>query len=255
MKLSRYLSLIPLGFAVGLTGCEKPITLENFDDWMPGKPKIENVWKPPTEITDFKKLFAQNCRGCHGDGNVTGASIALNDPTFLAIISPEELSNLITNGVPKTPMPAFAIRNGGQLTDEQIEILVKGILAWKDPATTPPGPLPPYAAPLGNAAAGESLYAAYLASLEKMNPRVTAQGFMTNPAFLGLVSDQHIRTLIITGRPELGIPNFQNAIPGKPLSDQDIADVVAWIVSKRLNEFGQPLTPPTLPDANESSQP
>ena len=35
----------------------------------------------------------------------------------------------------------------------------------------------------------------------------------------------------------------------------DIADVVAWIVSKRLNEFGQPLTPPTLPDKYESSQP
>ena len=43
------------------------------------------------------------------------------------------------------------------------------------------------------------------------------------------------------GRNDLGCPDFQNRVPGKPMSEEEISGVVAWLVSQRKNEFGQPL--------------
>lgn len=211
-------------------------------DWMPGKPTRAEQWKAPTAVLDFQTLYMENCNGCHGAQGTVAGSISLDDPTYLAIVSRETLQNVIANGVPGKPMPAFSEAHGGLLSDQQIGILVDGIMAWaKNP---PAGPLPPYAAPPGDAAAGEAVYRAYTDSIGK-SPAASMlkDGFLTNPAFLGLSSDQYLRTLIIVGRPEIGVPNFQNVIPGRPLSDQDIADVVAWLISQRKNEFGQPLVP------------
>jgi cytochrome c oxidase cbb3-type subunit III len=57
---------------------------------------------------------------------------------------------------------------------------------------------------------------------------------------LALVSDQGLRTLVITGRPELGAPDWRANIPGKAMSDQEITDVVAWLTSRRVRSPGQP---------------
>ncbi len=212
-------------------------------DWMPGKPRKDEVAVTPTAVTNFQQIFTQNCVGCHGSGGAISGSISLNEPTYLALIPREKMREIIAAGVPDTLMPPFSLANGGLLTDDQINILVQGITAWKK-AEAPPG-LPPYSAPPGNAAAGEKVYMTYVASLRRSaDAAMFADGFLANPAFLGLSSDQYLRTLVITGRPELGIPNFERAIPGQPLSDQQIADVVAWLISQRKNEFGQPLVPP-----------
>ncbi|HRJ70583.1 MAG TPA: cytochrome c [Terrimicrobiaceae bacterium] len=217
---------------LGLSGC----------DWMPGKPTRAEQWQAPGKLLDFETLYMQNCNGCHGAQGTVAGSISLDDPTYLAIIPRDTLRSIIANGVPGKLMPAFSMAHGGLLTDEQIGILVDGIMAWaKNP---PAGPLPAYAAAPGDATNGESIYAEYTASIAK-SPAASMlkDGFLTNPAFLGLSSDQYLRTLVIVGRPEIGVPNYQNVIPGRPLSDQDIADVVAWLISQRKNEFGQPLVP------------
>jgi len=129
------------------------------------------------------------------------------------------------------------------MTDEQIDILVKGIYSWKKADAAPGAPL--YSSPPGNAATGAQTYTAYLEALKKIaDPGLFKDGFLTNAAFLGLSSDQYLRTLIVAGRPELGIPDYQNAIAGQPLTDQQISDIVAWLISQRKNEFGHPLVPP-----------
>jgi mono/diheme cytochrome c family protein len=196
-------------------------------------------------VTNFTQLYMQNCNGCHGaDGNI-GGSISLDDQTYLSVVPVEKVREIIANGIPRTLMPPFSQANGGVLTDNQIDILVAGISAWKK--GTPSPDLPPYSAPPGNAATGEHTYAAYVAALGKSaDASMFKDGFLTNRAFLGLSSDQYLRTLIITGRPELGIPNYQNAIPGQPLTSQQISDMVAWLVSQRKNKFGHPLTPPPV---------
>lgn len=219
-------------------------------DWMPGKPTPAERWVEPEKVLDFHRLFTTNCLGCHSDGKVISPAISMADPVYLALVPENTLRSIIVNGVPKTPMPAFAKENGGMLTDEQIDVIVKGIREWaKDP---PPAPLPAYSAAPGNAEAGETLYAIYKEAIRKSaGEGVVSHGFLTNPAFLGLCSDQYLRTILITGRPELGIPDWRNAIPGRPLSDQDIADLVAFLISQRKNEFGQPLVPaPPQPDTD-----
>ena len=77
---------------------------------------------PPNQILDFDVLFAQNCAGCHGPGGKGGAAIALADPVFLAIADDTTIRRTATNGVPGTPMPAFAQSAGGLLTDKQIDV-------------------------------------------------------------------------------------------------------------------------------------
>lgn len=216
-----------------LTGCEPP-----------GKPtRARDQWKPPHDQLDFQVLYRENCQGCHGAGDRVSGALSLDNPVYLSVLPEDTLREIIVNGVPNTAMPGFSIANGGMLTDEQIEKLVEGIRAWA-PQPPLPGPLPPYAAPPGDATAGGPLFAAYQAAVEKAaGAGVVGQGFLANPAFLGLVSDQYLRTLILAGRPELGIPDFRTVMDGRPLSEQDIADIVAWLISQRKNEFGQPLSP------------
>ena len=56
---------------------------------------------------------------------------------------------------------------------------------------------------------------------------------MINPAYLALVSDQALRTAVIVGRSDLGMPDWRANISGQPMSPQEISDVVAWLASHR----------------------
>jgi cytochrome c oxidase cbb3-type subunit 3/ubiquinol-cytochrome c reductase cytochrome c subunit len=40
--------------------------------------------------------------------------------------------------------------------------------------------------------------------------------------------------------PALGAPDWRGDVPGKPLSDADVTDVVAWLASQRQKYPGQP---------------
>jgi cytochrome c oxidase cbb3-type subunit III len=57
---------------------------------------------------------------------------------------------------------------------------------------------------------------------------------------LALVGDQELRTIVIAGRPEFGAPDWRGDIPGKPMSDQEVTDVIAWLASRRVEVPGQP---------------
>jgi cytochrome c oxidase cbb3-type subunit III len=48
-----------------------------------------------------------------------------------------------------------------------------------------------------------------------------------------LISDQGLRTLVITGRPDFGAPDWRGNVPGRPMTDPEISDVVAWLSSQR----------------------
>ncbi len=215
--------------SLALTACEPP-----------GKPPITKKWKAPTEVTDFTKLYSQNCLGCHSLGETSGPSLSMANPIYLASITREDLVNVIANGVPGSRMPAFAEVNGGSLTDAQIGIIADGILAKRQPVE---GPVPAWSAPLGNPAAGQAVYAAVVESLKKTLPAsVFRDGFLTNRDFLGLVTDQYLRSLVIGGSAELGIPNYREVLPGRALTDAEIADLVAYLSSQRPADYGKPPT-------------
>jgi cytochrome c oxidase cbb3-type subunit 3/ubiquinol-cytochrome c reductase cytochrome c subunit len=58
-------------------------------------------------------------------------------------------------------------------------------------------------------------------------------GSVVDGAYLALVSDQHLRTTVIVGLPSLHAPDWRSDVPGKPLSDGEVTDVVAWLSSQR----------------------
>jgi mono/diheme cytochrome c family protein len=191
---------------------------------MPGAPKKGGEWKPESAITNFKTLYGQNCLACHGDGATTAASLPMNFPLYLHFIPEEKLRTVIADGVPGTLMPGFAQSNGGQLAPNQIDALVAGILAWR--TGHPPTNLPPYEAPLGDIAAGATAYAANCASCHGPNGHGGTAGSILAPAYLGLVSDQYLRTVTVVGRPNLGMPPSN-------LTDPEVANLVAWMASHR----------------------
>jgi mono/diheme cytochrome c family protein len=90
---------------------------------------------------------------------------------------------------------------------------------------------------------GAAVFAASCASCHGNGGEGGKAGPVVSPAYLGQVSNQYLRTIVIAGRPDLGCPDFANRTPGKPMADADIADVTAWLVSNRKNEFGKPLAP------------
>ena len=211
-------------------------------DDLPGKPNPEDRPQTPAEITDFGVLFARNCSGCHGADGTLGPAPPLNDPLFLAIVPDEVLHDVVTRGRPGTPMPAFSRRLAGALTDEQIEIVAAGLKRqWKDDPR-PPAELPSYAitksdAPPVAAAIerGEQTFAQACALCHGENGEGAGEGEspgrINDPVLLTLFSDQVLRRIIITGRPDLGMPNFAGTdgrdSDFKPLTNEQIDDLVA----------------------------
>jgi cytochrome c oxidase cbb3-type subunit III len=208
-------------------------------DRLPGKPTLEARWKPATEVTDFSQLYAENCSGCHGADGRLGAARPLNDPLYLALVSDETLRRVIAQGVPKTAMPAFVQQQGGTLTDKQIEVLVQGIRSrWARPEQFNAVTLPPYQAANtstpGDRARGGVAYRTYCAQCHGEDGRGGRKGgAILDPNYLALVSDQSLRTTVIVGRSDLGKPDWREDVPGRPMSSQEISDVVAWIASHR----------------------
>jgi cytochrome c oxidase cbb3-type subunit III len=203
---------------------------------LPGKPAPGPEVPRPDSILDPVVLYGANCAGCHGAEGTQGPAMALADPLYLAIADDRTLRSVIARGRPGTAMSAFAQREGGMLTDEQVDSLVRGIrVRWGSTGRMAGVTTPPYASTAaGNSQQGEAVYATFCASChgtsESGGPTA---GSVTNPSYLSLISDQGLRTIVITGRPDFGAPDWRGNVPGRPMSDQDIADVVAWVSSHR----------------------
>jgi mono/diheme cytochrome c family protein len=216
-----------------LSGCASPH----------GQPRKGSETPAPYEVLEFGTLYSENCAGCHGAQGQGSAAIALSDPVYLAIADDTVMRKVIANGVPGTSMPAFAQSAGGMLTDKQIDVITSGMRSrWGRPGILATANPPSYAATsTGNAVRGEAAYKTYCESCHGPGGRGSAKGSsITDNSFLALVSDQGLRTIVIAGRPELGAPDWRGDLSGKPMSDQDVTDVVAWLASRRSPIPGQP---------------
>jgi len=220
---------------LGLAGC----------DSLPGRPNVANREVVPSQVMAFDVLYRRNCAGCHGADGRLGAARPLNDPIYLALVSSDRLRKIIVDGVPGTSMPASGVSAGGDLTDAQIDALVKGMLArWGQPDVVKGVTLPPYEAQAKGSAErdrGAVAYASACASCHgrdgKGGPKA---GSIVDPSYLALVSDQSLRTTVIAGRPDLGKPDWREDIPGQPLTPEQISDLVAWLVGHRQPVSGRP---------------
>jgi cytochrome c oxidase cbb3-type subunit III len=244
---SRHILLMAVLSLLSTSACSSP----------PGQPSKNSEVLAPSEVTDFSTLYGENCAACHGSEGRGGAAIALADPVYLAIADDAAIRKVVANGVRGTSMPAFAQSAGGMLTNKQIEIIITEIRThWSQPGVLKGVNPPAYVAnSAGNVRQGEVVYGTYCASCHGAQGQGGPKGSaITNDSFLALVSDQELRTIVITGRPELGAPDWRADVPGKPMSDQEIGDVVAWLASHRVQDPGQPYSAANYAQKQESDR-
>jgi len=238
MKLD---AIVIVAIAVTTASC-------SFRGSLPGRPSQGSEVARPEMVMEFSSLYRSNCAGCHGSEGSGGAAVSLADPIYLAIADNDVIRKAASNGVPGTAMPAFARQSGGMLTNEQIEALVVGIRSrWAKPDILRGTRPPPYSDPEpGDPQRGAEVYGVYCDSCHGAEGRGGDQaGSIVDDSYLALVSDQGLRTTVIVGRPELGAPDWRHNAPGKVMTDEDITDVVSWLVSQRKQVPGQPYpTPP-----------
>ena len=207
---------------------------------LPGRPNPADRPVPADQVKDFGALYATRCAGCHGADGKLGPAPPLNDPIFLAVVPDAELLRVITEGRPvtpgqKSPMPAFARDRGGPLTAAQVEAVAKGMKARWGGAPPKEEP-PPYLAPkeAGDKERGAKVFALACAACHGDEGRGAEQaGAVNDRAFLALISDQALRRIVITGRSDLGMPDYSDSDwrspKFKPLTSAEINDLVALL--------------------------
>jgi mono/diheme cytochrome c family protein len=212
-------------------------------DSLPGKPTEADRPLRPAQVVDFDTLYGANCSGCHGADGKLGAARPLNDPVYLAIAGADRLRQVTAAGVPDSLMPGFAGSAGGMLTDEQIDLIVRGMVSrWGGGGPPDVAALPAYATRgPGDAQRGGAAYAAYCAGCHGADGKGGEKGGpIVDGSYLALVSDQALRTAVVCGRPDLGMPDWRGEPGARPMSDQEITDVVAWLIAQRPPFPGQP---------------
>lgn len=199
--------------------------------WLAGCEPWGKPAPPQKEVADFQTLFRDNCSGCHGTEGREGPGRILNDGLYLAFIPKASLRVVIEHGRPGTAMPAWARSDGGPLTPEQISALVDGMERnWAKPASLHGASMPAYeeAGTTGDAARGKKLF---LRDCYACHAKGGLAGPLTDAAYLSLTTRQNLRTSIVVGRPDLGMPDYRVLNLGRPLSEQDVADLVEYLAS------------------------
>jgi cytochrome c oxidase cbb3-type subunit III len=221
-----------------------------------GKPGPGPEVPRPDSVLDPVVLYRENCAACHGAEGKNGAAMALSDPVYLAIVDDDTLRATISKGRAGTAMSAFAQKEGGMLTAQQIDAIIRGIRQrWSQPNVLRGVVAPPYAAQApGNPQSGQVAFNTFCASCHgNGNQGGSKAGSVTTPAYLSLISNQGLRTLVIAGRPDFDAPDWRNNVPGHPMSDQEISDVVAWLAAQRPQSAPSPSTMNSSSTANSSS--
>jgi mono/diheme cytochrome c family protein len=92
--------------------------IRNWEANPPGVPAPQVPTAPPSITAE--QMFAGVCSQCHGPNGEGGSGSALNTPEFQAKYDDQALADLISEGVPSTPM----IGIGDVFADDQIRQLV-----------------------------------------------------------------------------------------------------------------------------------
>lgn len=214
----------------------------------PGKPDPKDKFVHPKKVKDPGKLFSKYCAGCHGADGKNGPAPPLNDSLFLALYTDEEILEILKKG--RGEMPPFLDKEGGLLAEAQLHALIGIPIQEKDKEgkvtkeTTVPGGLrngmwgnkpanldEKYLrknADGGNAETGLKLFQAKCATCHGDKPESKAGPLNATDATLALMSEESLHRLIITGRPDLGMPGYDK-MPGGKLSAEEVKDLWALL--------------------------
>jgi cytochrome c oxidase cbb3-type subunit 3/ubiquinol-cytochrome c reductase cytochrome c subunit len=204
---------------------------------MPASPE-----ERPEDVKDFTVLYKQNCAACHGEQGHGGIAVSLANPTYIAIAGKDAIAKATREGGPGALMPPFGRKYGGFLTDEQVEILANGIVCeWGRGSVAN---APAYAATSsGDPAAGKIAFdrdcaRCHVANAATQKTNAKFVGSVTDPDFLALISNQNLRTTILAGKPDEGMPDWRG-FAAQPLNDSEVTNIVAWLAAERRSDAPQ----------------
>ncbi|WP_158793014.1 c-type cytochrome [Granulicella sp. L60] len=215
---------------------------------IPGRPGPGPEVARPDQLLDFSTLYKENCTACHGANGRGGASIPLGNPVYVAFAGEDNIGGNIGAGVSGGLMPPFAQSSGGMLTDQQITILAHGIVkTWGNPSVLNGQTPPPYSTTLkGDPTHGQQAFTTFCARCHGAtgtggpgDATMGKLGSIVQPAYLSLMTDQYLRSIIVAGRPDEGMPDWRTDST-QPLTDQQVTDIVSWLASQRTANPGQP---------------
>ena len=235
----KYGALIVLALTAvaAVAAARKAYVVSAFRRTLDGPAEADGPAKAGPHVREV--LYGANCAGCHGADGKGGAARGLADPVFLRIADAATVRRVTAAGVPGTAMPPFAKTAGGALTDEQIDAIVRGMRAgWAGAAVASDVNPPPYStSTAGDPTRGGDAFATFCSRCHGTDGRGGAGGSsIVDASYLSLVSDQSLRTTVIAGRPDLGAPDWRGNVPGRPMSSDEVSDVVAWLAARRSRD-------------------
>ena len=233
--------------SLALAGCD-------IYDELPGRPPPNPAPVAAADTPDgFHRIWNDRCAGCHGADGVLGAGRPMNDPAYLAAVPKAEMIRVIKDGVPGTRMPAFGGSAVDPIPPDDLAGFVDGMMAVWGPG--PGGLKNPASAGIawkhetkgGDVDRGATLFDANCRSCHpsSLPPEGTLTdplvvGSVEDPFYLRLVSDQHLRSSIVFGRADLGMPGAAGPFRGPDgkavdtaLDGGEVTDLVAFLASLR----------------------
>lgn len=207
------------------------------------------------------QLYAENCAVCHGDNGEgrVGANLSKDWPS----IRPDlRVKSVIETGVPGSPMPAWSQEEGGPLTDAEIEALTVYILSWETggippvssmATPTPRPPITPVPEVEGDPNRGAVLYGENCAVCHGPNGEGRV-GAVLAKDWPSIRPDLRVKGVIEAGVPGSPMPAWSQQ-QGGPLTDAEINDIVAFILSWQAAPQSIQLTPTPAPAPSALSGP
>ena len=223
-------------------------------DRLPGKPPPNPAPVISVATTaGFEIMWAERCSGCHGADGQLGAGLPMRNAEYLKAVPDSDMFSMIRNGVPSSRMPGFGGDAIGGVSDEVIRDFIKGMqVTWAQGDASNDSLGLPWRAPdaPGDVSRGATVFAAKCAACHPAEQAAPTQrgstpdqliaGSVTDPFYLRLVSNQHLRSNIVFGRKDLGMPGAAGPFRGPDggevtggLDAADVADLVAYLASKR----------------------
>ncbi len=222
----------------------------------PGVHRPESAVVTPSDVVDFNTLYGQNCAGCHGvDGNgrsrhCPGESGVSRDCRRHRD-SPHRRKRSARHA--DAGFCSECGRNAHRQTDRRSSAGDPIVGETRRSRRSESATL--YSAGSRRSAARRRCLSDLLFLLSwSRRPRRKQGQFDCDGSYLALVSDQQLRTIVIAGRPELGAPDWRGDVEGRPMSAQDISDVVAWLSSQRPKFPGQPYPISSMNPAQRGSR-
>jgi cytochrome c oxidase cbb3-type subunit 3 len=206
------------------------------------------------------RLYAENCAVCHGaDGQGrVGATLAKDWPSIRPDLT---VKTIISDGVPGSRMPAWSQARGGPFNEAEIEALTQYILSWQTggaPQITsratatlrPPITPPPNVS--GDPNRGAVLFDENCAVCHGPDGQGRV-GAALAKAWSGARPDLLVKTTIANGIQGSQMPAWSQA-KGGPLSDQQIDDLVVFVLTLGAQKPVEQIAPTAALPASGASQ-